>query len=96
MGRDGSGKKQHLHQGIISRSGVFRPSGSGCTASSDRLVSIAGRQARHDGIAMCLLRKDIVQAMPMRRVHRVARNRRLLVLVWILVVLWWILGWISF
>jgi len=65
--------------------------------SSDRVgMQVPGRQARHDGIAMCLLRKDIAHAMPMRRAQRVARNRRVFVLLWIFVSLWWVLGWMFF
>jgi hypothetical protein len=67
------------------------------TPSSDRSnLPIPGRSARHDGVAMCLLRKDIQQTMPLRREHQVARNRRLLILVWILVLQWWVIGWLFF
>ena len=90
-------KQSRFRDGIISRSGYFRKGARSYATSSDRVVApIAGRQARHDGIAMCLLRKDIVHAMPLRRMHRVARNRRLLLLLWVFAILWWLLGWLFF
>lgn len=65
--------------------------------SSDRAnFPVPGRRARHDGVAMCLLRKDIEHSMPLRREHQVARNRRVLILVLILVVQWWLIGWLYF
>lgn len=85
------------HDGVVSRTGVFRRRFGEYGVSSDRgWMPIPGRQARHDGIAMCLLRKDIAHAMPMRRAQRVARNRRILVLLWIFVLLWWTLSWLFF
>ena len=93
--------KRHFrwYEGLLSRTGEsrlrFREYGGG----HDRgglPMPVAGRQARHDGVAMCLLRKDISHAMPMRKVHKVRRNRRILLLLWILVLLWWVLGWFFF
>ena len=83
------------HTGVISRSGLFRRRFCDYGISSDRLgMTIPGRQARHDGVAMCLLRKDMPRAtMPMRRAQRIARNRRILGLLWVFVLLWWSLGW---
>lgn len=85
------------HDGLVSRKGALRRRFGSYGISSDRVGAYApGRQARHDGIAMCLLRKDIAHAIPMRRAQRVAHNRRILVLLWIVVLLWWILGWFFF
>jgi len=93
MGR--SGKPHRLREGVISRSGVFRRGGCEFTTSSDRVVApIAGRQARHDSVAMCLLRKDVVHVLPQRREHRIARNRRLFRLVGIFTLFWWLAGWL--
>lgn len=90
-------KKLRWDDGVLSRTGAFRRRFLDYGISSDRIgAPIPGRQARHDGIAMCLLRKDIAHAMPMRKAQRVARNRRVLVLLWIFVTLWWMLGWLFF
>ena len=51
-----------------------------------------GRFARHDRVAMCLLRRDMESVMPVRREARIARNRRRLKWVAFLVVLWWLAG----
>lgn len=59
--------------------------------SSDRHQQ-AGRFARHDRVAMCLLRKDIETFMPIRREVRIARNRRMLRWVFLFCVVWWLAG----
>lgn len=51
-----------------------------------------GRFARHDRVAMCLLRRDMESVMPVRREARIARNRRRLKWVAFLIVLWWLAG----
>lgn len=96
MVRD-TGTPSRLRDDIISRTGTFRKTTFGHLASSDRADMFSpGRRAKHDGIAMCLLRKDFEHSLPLRREHQVARNRRLLVLVWCFVVCWWLLGWFFF
>ena len=51
-----------------------------------------GRFARHDRVAMCLLRRDMDAIMPVRREVRIARNRRRLKLAAVAVMLWWLAG----
>ncbi len=51
-----------------------------------------GRFARHDRVAMCLLRRDMDSVMPIRREVRIARNRRRLKLAFALTLLWWLGG----
>lgn len=51
-----------------------------------------GRKADHDRVAMCLLRRDVESVMPVRREIRIARNRRRLKVVAVLMVLWWLTG----
>lgn len=51
-----------------------------------------GRFARHDRVAMCLLRGDMDSVMPVRRELRIARNRRRLKCAFAMVVLWWLGG----
>lgn len=89
----GAGNRFRWYEGIVSRAG-WRKRSASYGMSSDRINP--GRQARHDGIAMCLLRKDIAHAMPMRHAQRVARNRRILVLLWMFLVAWWVYGWLFF
>ncbi len=91
-------KRFRWYEGIVSRARARSTDTVPYGMSSDRIggLLIPGRQARHDGIAMCLLRKDMAYAVPMRRVQRVARNRRLLVLLCLFTVLWWIVGWLYF
>ncbi len=52
----------------------------------------AGRQAIHDRISMCLLRKDLESALPARREIRIARNRFRLKCFACLCVIWWLAG----
>ncbi len=61
----------------------------GAVAGRDRQP---GRFATHDRVAMCLLRKDLESALPVRRELRITRNRRRLKLVAGLCVLWWLAG----
>ena len=56
------------------------------------LLKKSGRQAVHDRVAMCLLRKDLESALPARREERIARNRRRLKLAVAMLVLWWVTG----
>jgi hypothetical protein len=51
-----------------------------------------GRFARHDRVAMCLLRRDMDSIMPVRREVRIARNRRRLKVTAFLFLLWWLIG----
>ncbi len=90
------GKRFRWYEGIVSRT-TRRKRSLQYGMSSDRVKQyIPGRQARHDGIAMCLLRKDIASAMPMRHAQRVARNRRIFMLLCVFFALWWMLGWLYF
>lgn len=91
-------KRLRWYDGLVSRTRAGSERSMRYGMSSDRIggMLIPGRQARHDGIAMTLLRKDIAYAVPVRRAQRVARNRRVLVLLWIFTILWWIVGWLYF
>ncbi len=51
-----------------------------------------GRRASSDQVATCLLRRDLPGAVAVRRVDRVARNRRRVRLVAALLVIWWLSG----
>ncbi len=51
-----------------------------------------GRFARHDRVAMCLLRRDMDTIMPVRREMIIARNRRRLKWAFALSVIWWLSG----
>ncbi len=90
------GNRFRLQNLVVSRTGRWRRFGQSGPSSDRSGGAIPGRQARHDGIAMCLLRKDIAHAMPIRQAQRVARNRRMLIFLWIFVVLWWAIGWFRF
>ncbi len=48
-----------------------------------------GRRAQSDQVARCLLRNDLREAMPLRREDRIARNRRRIIAVFLLFLLWW-------
>ena len=79
--------------GILSRSGRFARATPAYGTSSDRLVeAMSGRKARHDQVAMCLLRKDVEHVLPARRASRIARRRRQLVISGLLACLWWLGG----
>jgi hypothetical protein len=93
----GWGRKQALREALTRQAGGVRKATQAASDSSDRAVGpMAGRRARHDGVAMCLLRKDIMHAIPMRREQLIARNRRFLLRLWLCLVLWWIVGWFFF
>lgn len=51
-----------------------------------------GRKARSDEVATCLLRRDLPAAVSVRREDRAARNRRRVVMVFLLMVGWWVAG----
>ncbi len=90
-----STRRNKLHAGrwtgVLSRSGHFRHAPHANRTSSDRITEgIAGRKARHDQVAMFLLRKDFGTVLPARRAIRVARRRRELVLLALCTILWWI------
>lgn len=59
--------------------------------SSDRNLQ-PGRYAKHDRVAMCLLRKEFDSCMPVRREHLIVRNRRRLKIVFAFCILWWLVG----
>lgn len=89
-----SGKLRGFDRGVLHRAGIFRGSGDIVRISSDRVLSpVMGRQARHDGIGMCMLRRGGRVAVSGQDVNRVVRNRRLLFLLWALTLTLWYLGW---
>ncbi|MFU8780543.1 MAG: hypothetical protein ACNA71_05905 [Kiritimatiellia bacterium] len=92
-----SGHNHGLREGLISRGVISRRRTDLDAISSDRVMGpLAGRRAKHDGVALCLLRRDNVHAIPMRREQRIARNRRLLIRLWVVLLLWWGVGWFLF
>jgi len=54
-----------------------------------------GRRARSDEVATCLLRRDLPAAVSVRREDRAARNRRRVVSIFLLLVTWWVAGWVA-
>ena len=55
-----------------------------------------GRLAKSDEVASCLLRREYADALPLRHESLVARNRRRLKVVFVLVLLWWAAGWLCY
>ena len=51
-----------------------------------------GSFARSDDVASCLLRRDYADAMPVRREVLVARNRRRLKFLFVVMLAWWAAG----
>ncbi len=93
MARFSRGRRGAGSNGILSRSGRFSRASPLGSISSDRVVeAMTGRKARHDQVAMCLLRKDVEHVLPARRASRIARRRRQLVISGILLCLWWLGG----
>ena len=68
------------------------PLGNGIPALSDRRN---GRLAKSDQVASCLLRREYADALPLRHEALVSRNRRRLRVLFALVLLWWIAGWLT-
>jgi hypothetical protein len=89
-----SGKhRMPLVQRDIKRFSTMRDPMSG----SDGILSDRsyGRLAKSDQVAACLLRREYADALPLRREAMVARNRRRLRVLFAVVLLWWVVGWMT-
>ena len=53
-----------------------------------------GRFAKSDEVAACLLLREYSDAMPLRHEAMIARNRRRLKIIFGLMIIWWIAGWL--